>query len=272
MRNLFILCLLIGLVGGVYAAPPATPDLTQKITGADVPVPLGELVDLSVTPLKDVPNLEKSSYAWRVYDFDSQSGEWKIKRVRTSGDGVFFGAGIISKKLKVFCIATHLFIEREGDKIKSASTKTVILETDIVVGDKPEPNPGPGPKPPKPNPSPSFPEGQFGLAKWAYENSSLVKDDGARLSGALALSKSFGSIASAIAANAIKTPEDALKKAVASNDAALDKDGIKRAAWGDFGKALQEKLYGLYKDKKLNTVKDYQTAFTEIKEGLEAVK
>jgi hypothetical protein len=75
----------------------------QKIVGAEAPVPLGELVDLTVSPIKDPPkHFVSCSVAWKVFDGD------KEKRVREYQDGIFFGAGVVPKRMTALVAITYL--------------------------------------------------------------------------------------------------------------------------------------------------------------------
>ena len=116
----------------------------QNIVGAEQPIPLGELVDLSISPIKDkVPNLDKVVVSWKIYDGDSE------KKFRSSGDGIFFGAGIKSKKLLVLASVSYLYKVKEGDKITDADIKNVLLSATLQIGDQVLPAP-PNPVDPKP--------------------------------------------------------------------------------------------------------------------------
>jgi hypothetical protein len=151
-------CLALG--AGARADDFVVP--AQKITGAEQPIPLGELVDLGLTPLKEKPKgLEGTSAAWRVIDLASG----QEKKFREHAEGIFFGAGIRPKKLKVFCAVSYLFVARDGDKVKSLFVKTVLLTADVQVG---EPGPGPGPEP-GPVPPPSPPDPWFPKLKAAFD-------------------------------------------------------------------------------------------------------
>jgi len=79
----------------------------QKIVGAELPIPLGELVDLSISPVQSAPKfLVSTTYAWKVFDGYAE------KRIRNYENGVFFGSGIQAKKLKVIVAITHLYVIR----------------------------------------------------------------------------------------------------------------------------------------------------------------
>lgn len=240
----------------------------QVILGAENQIPLGELVDLSLSPIENKPaSLSQVSVSWRVFDGGVP------KRVRSTGDGVFFGAGIQPKKLLVVASISYLFVIKEGDKITDAQVRSVLLTSELQIG-QPEPEPTPGPRPgpgPVPNPTPVLPDGRFGLAKTSY-SLATTKVAFERIKGAAILASSFDSISSAIAAGAYKTTDSILKASRDANNSALKENGIDSTSWDEFGTELQNTLYQMHKDKKLVTTDDYVDAWKEIAVGLRAVK
>ena len=71
--NKFIISIVAALL--VNSALIATDFVVpqQKIVGAESPVPLGELVDLTVSPIKDPPkHFVSCSIAWKVFDGDKE--------------------------------------------------------------------------------------------------------------------------------------------------------------------------------------------------------
>ena len=86
----------------------------QKIVGAELPIPLGELVDLSISPVQSAPKfLVSTTYAWKVFDGYTE------KRIRNYENGVFFGSGIQAKKLKVIVSITHLYVVKDNEKFST---------------------------------------------------------------------------------------------------------------------------------------------------------
>ena len=238
----------------------------QVIVGAESPVPLGELVDLSLSAIEPKPaNLIQQSVAWQVFEGGVP------KRVRSTGEGVFFGAGVQPKKMLVVAAVSYLFASKEGDRINDVQVKIVLLTADLQIG-RPEPLPGPGPRPvPPPDSTPTLPEGRFGLAKISFDLAmSKVAEN--RASGASILGSSFESLASAVAAGAYKTVESILKATNEANNSALTQANLKITDWDAFGNDLQKLLYDLHKNKKLVTTEDYSDAWKEIALGLRAIK
>jgi len=230
----------------------------QKIVGAEAPVPLGELVDLTVSPIKDPPkHFVSCSIAWKVFDGD------KEKRVREYQDGIFFGAGVIPKRMTALAAITYLYVIKDGDKTTEISTKTVIISSPVIIGEDPGPAPDPA------VPAPVFPEGRYNLQKTAYSLAMGKVPAATRKESATAVAKSFESMASAVAAGAVKEVDDLLKKTAESNRAAV---GANKAAWEPFFKEMQDTLYSLYEGKQMVTATDFAEAWREVAAGLKSLK
>jgi len=230
----------------------------QKIVGAESPVPLGELVDLTVSPIKDPPkHFVSCSIAWKVFDGD------KEKRVREYQDGIFFGAGVVPKRMTALAAITYLYVVKEGDKTIEITTKTVIISSLVTIGEDLDPAPDPA------APEPSFPESRYNLHKKAYSLAMSKVPAATRKGSAAAVAKSFESMASAVAAGAIKEVDDLLKKTAESNRAAV---GANKVAWEPFFKEMQDTLYSLYEDKQMVTATDFAEAWREVASGLKSVK
>lgn len=230
----------------------------QKIVGAELPVPLGELVDLTVSPIKDPPkHFVSCSIAWKVFDGD------KEKRVREYQDGIFFGAGVVPKRMTALVAITYLYVVKEGDKSVEIATKTVIISSPVIIGEDPGPSPDPA------APEPSFPEAKYNLNKKAYSLAMSKVPADIRKVSAAAVAKSFESMASAVAAGAITEVDYLLKKTTESNRAAV---GANKAAWEPFFKEMQDTLYSLYESKQMVTASDFAEAWREVAAGLKAIK
>lgn len=260
MRLLRLLCVafFFAFSTPVFATDFAVP--TQKIVGVEEVVPLGEIVDVSVSKLEDKPEYYiSSSYTWKVIDL----ADGKEKKVRAHQNGIFFGSGIVPKKYRIYCAATYLYVVKDGTDVKEIGTRTVILSADLVIG-------GNVPVPPNPNPTPPvFPDGQFKLAAFGYNSAvSAVKPGAGRGESARALANSFRSVAAAIRAGTIKTDKEVLEKTHQMNNEAL---GKAVADWEEFSELLQEKLFELYKSGKLKTLTEYADAWTELASGLDKV-
>jgi hypothetical protein len=251
----------IALAGDEFAVP------TQAIEGAESPIRLGELVDLSVAPPTDkLDHYVSSTYAWKVLDYDARTGKWVEKKFRTykeaGREGIFFGAGVEPRRLKVFCAVSHLYVVRDGDKIVRTASRASFLSVDVQVGDPEPPTP---PTPPTP-PAPNFPDGKYKLASLAYQQGMLVAAP--RDAGARALARSYRDVARSDPAD-LKAFLLATKK---SNDSALASVPGGVGPWEKWSDVLQDRLYELYSTKKLVTVADAKVAWDEIATGLEAVK
>ncbi len=242
----------------------------QSIVGAEKPIPLGELVDLGLSPIENKPaNLVASAVDWKVFEGNVP------KRVRPTGDGIFFGAGVQPKKLLVIASVSYLYVTKEGDKITDAQTRIQVLTAELQIGQS-EPIPGPTPTPtpgpgPAPTPTPTLPDGRFGLAKTSFLLATS-KVAAPREKAALLMAEAFDSIASSVAAGAYKTADTILKATKDANNAALASANLSPEPWEEFGNELQKVLYEMYKTKKITTAEDYADAWREIATGLKAVK
>jgi hypothetical protein len=234
----------------------------QKIVGAELPIPLGELVDLSISPIQSAPKfLVSTTYSWKVFDGYTE------KRIRNYENGVFFGSGIQAKKLKVIVSVTHLYIVKDNEKLLEAAIRTNFISADVFIGEE-EPS-----TPVEPESEPEFGESKYQLSKFVYDgvkNIKLSKSD--RVKQCAAIASSFDGIAAAIAAGTIATLEDILKKTAESNRFALTKSGGDRTKWEPLFTEIQEKLFDLYKTSKMQTKEDFAIAWREISSGLKLVK
>lgn len=234
----------------------------QKIVGAELPIPLGELVDLSISPIQSPPKfLVSTTYAWKVFDGYTE------KRIRNYENGIFFGSGIQTKKLKVIVSVTHLYIVKDNEKLLEAAIRTNFISTDVFIGEE---DPA---APEEPEVEPEFGESKYQLSKFVYDgvkNIKLSKSD--KIKQCNAIASSFDGIAAAIAAGTITTLEDILKKTAESNKFALTKSGGDRAKWETLFTEIQEKLFDLYKTSKMQTKEDFAGAWREISFGLKLVK
>jgi hypothetical protein len=264
--------------------------------GADKPVPLGELVDLSLSPPADKPaTLVSSSEIWKVWDVVSDASGTRLveKKVReyVSPDGargVFFSAGISDKRMVVAVAVTHLYAvrdEKDASRVSRVATKTALLTAELVIGNggtpkPPEPKPGPDPKPVDPDPvpppkpkDPEFPAGKFGLAKFVYGQVKGNTPADTRKAWADAHVKAYRAAVGDIKAGKLPVLRSALidvtnKVHKAKSDAGLSAD----PGWSKVADAVEAELYSLYKDGKLNTPEDLAQALDEMIAGLEGAK
>lgn len=244
---------------------------SQQILGSEKPVALGELVDLSMSPIKEHLTYHVAcSYDWTLIDLSN--GELKIGRPYDGG--IFFAAGIQPKRILVLCHVTHLYVvPGAGPKtVERFATKTIEYSAVIVIGDSPTP-PGPTPPGPAPTPpSPDLPDGKFKLAKAAYDMAYTKAPVLNRAKAAAALETSFRGVASAIAAGTKSKPEEVLKDTQASNRTALTNAGVDPDTWKPFFTELQNVTFSLHETGGLNAVDDFKDAWNEIADGLNAVK
>lgn len=271
MRKILLSLAFLLITSFACATDFTVPD--QKITGADNPVPVGEAIELSVNGVKDKPvNYVSSSYVWKVYCLPE--GKEKVEKVRSFEDkdgsqGIFFGGGITSKSFLVNCYVTHLYAVKAPDgKVTEVATRNLVLSVKVLYGDPSNPKP-----PDVPPDSPTFNDGKYKLEKFSYDNFMSV-NAAVRSQAASILSTSFTGTASMVKAGVLKTPQEALKKALENNQNALNgaKPPVPLAELDKFVTALQDQIYSLYQSKQLKTVDDYATAFNEIAAGLKKIK
>lgn len=182
-RFALALLLLLSTICPLRAAELVVPE--QVIAGAEEPIPLGEMAELSIDPVKEKPeHYVGSSYSWKVFSYDPQKGKWLEKKIRPFKDpdkeGVTFGAGIVKCKLKAICSAVHLYIVKDKDgKVVEFTSRQRLLSMDVVIGEGTEPDPV---IPPVPVPAPD--SELVKVLKKAYE--SETDTDKANLVGKLA--------------------------------------------------------------------------------------
>ena len=142
-------------------------------------------------------------------------------------------------------------------------------------------NPNPEPVPPTPNPNPPpvpplvFPDGQFKLSAFSYNNvMSLVGQENRGVASALA--KNYEGIAAKIAAGAYNTDkkaqENILKETTELNRASLKAANVAVATWEPFFNSLQNETYSLYENRKMVSLDDFKNAWQEISVGLSALR
>jgi hypothetical protein len=254
-----ILCLLF-FCNFVFAENFVVPE--QKIVGAEIPIALGDLVDLSVSPIQNPPKfLVSTVYSWKVFDGYTE------KRIKNYENGIFFGSGIQNKKLKAIVSITHLYVVKEGDKLIETAIKTNFISTDILIGEE-EPD-----VPPSPEVEPEFEESKYQLSKFIYDGLKPIKlSKSDKIKQSIAIASSFDGIAAAVAAGTIGTLEEILKKTAESNKAALVRSGGDRTKWEPLFAQIQEKLFDLYKTNKMQTKEDFSIAWKEISFGFKSLK
>jgi hypothetical protein len=261
-------------------ATPQVPE--QKIVGAEAPLPLGDMADLSVTPPGDVPGLLGTTYEWKLFDLVvGKDGlvEPVAKKFKSDHKGgIFFGTGITPKRMLAVVAVTHLF-EADKDGKKTVVAKTVELWAKLTVGsDSPAPQPAPTPNPipipqppdpaPSPGPAPTFSDGKFKGARDAYAFAKQ-RVDAAGLAKAKDAATAFRGVAGVIQKGGLKGVKNILDSTSATLDKAL---GDQAAAWEGWGDWLQERLVALYQGGTFQSDADFATYFIEVAEGLEAVK
>jgi hypothetical protein len=256
-----VAALLVGAV--VLGADPQVP--TQKIVGAEQPIPLGELVTLGVSPAGNVSGLKAVTYEWSIFD-----GFTKKSLAEDSKGKVFFGAGVKNKKLLAVVAATYVFDGGNGQY----TVKTVQLnETVTIGGGDAHENPvtpavplGTGPVVPPTTP-PLLPEGKYGLAQTAF-NLALKVDATSRASAAQ-LAAAYDATAAKIKAGTLSGAKNILVALKGESDKAL---ANKTDGWQDWAAGVGDVLFSLAQASKIQNDDDFATAFSEIATGLKGVK
>lgn len=282
MKNLFIsLVLLFALSGPIRADQPEFVVPTQTIEGADQPIPFGEIVTLSPSPIKSPPKyLVSVSYQWRVL----VNGVEKKQGVRTFSDGSIVFGGNPSQKIQAVLSTAYLFQVRVGDKPDGAILQSELRQGELqvvnvtIVGSAPPSPapPGPQPQPPSPQPDgpePTLPEGLFSLAKKSRSFVLTLNIDPAkRATAAQALAGSFESVAQQIASGSITSIQDALVKTLQGNQQALTQAGANASDWRPFGTSLQTEMKKLQANQRLVNVGDLRQVYVEVAQGLRSIK
>ncbi len=272
-----------------------------KLTGIDGPDALGEMIVISANiDQSTIPtNLKSIRYKWTVLE----NGKVKMNVLPwPDGTKIIFAAGMNPKRMTVILDVDCLFetkgplkvagedgkvldkariVDVEGKIITEAVTASsmespeLIMQEVIIGGNPPNPpdptpvppNPGPNPNPPLPVPVPD----KFGLTKFTtqifYDN---VPSE--HLKAGPYISNAFKGVAAQIAAGTLKGETAILGASKAANIAAIKEAGSDKAAWAQFDKLLGDKIYDLYKTKKIATNEDWADAFREISNGLTGAK
>ena len=268
------------VLGALWASAPwasatdfQVPKVTLVVADGNGPVApgaavaLGELVDVTVTPPDaPVPFLEKTSSEWKVLEGG------KEHKFKVAADGnIWYGAGIKPKRQQVFCVATFLYVRRVNQSdptsgVLEVAVRTQLVYVEVVIGD---PAPPPPVVPPAP-PAPVVPDGKFKLARLVYDLGQKVPAGDARARGAAALAQAF-----ADSARRVKETDDpaaVLKAATAANRQALTQAGLSPDDWNGFFTALGQALFDMYDKGTLDRATDFAQAFSEISDGLRAIK
>ena len=257
-----------------FAVPKVNLVVTDgnNVVEAGKPVPLGELVDISVSkPDGTTKYLIATTYDWKLLE---NGKERKFKSPSGDPSNIWYAAGIKAKKQQVFCVVTYLYVVRanptdEKSAIVEVASRTQFLYADISIGDA-TPDPV---TPPAPDPAPNLADGKFKLAKSTYDLAMKKVAAGAdRAKAAKALADSFRGIASSVKAGAIKDPKDILSKTAAKNQSSLADAKIGKDVWTPFFTDFLDVIYGMYEVGAISTADDFADAWNEIATGLEAIK
>lgn len=246
------------------------PQLT--IQGAEEPIPQGEIVILTVSPLGPKPDFLKTvQYDWRVIE----NGKLKQRIIAWHDNTkLIFGASDPKSKIYVILnIAYYFEVMGENNKLLESA---LLLDTQFAeVKIKPwNPGPGPGPDPePDPNPPEPGPYLPDELSKQIYSwTSKITLGKELKVKACHAIAGNFESIASSIAAGAIRDLRTALAETKKANDNTLKQYGFSANSFDEFSKNLQQLLFDRYKAGSLNSPEQIKEAWNSIAIGLKGVK
>lgn len=246
------------------SAPHPVDDKFQipKITinGAEQAIPIGELVQLSVSLDSKPKDFHSVSYTWTVLPKKSVI-------VWPDGTRIIFGTGTQTQNFTVILTASFVYTVKEGEKITEvAQRSTTSTATVQIQGGSTPPGPGPGPV------DPINPDGGLtGLSKQAFDWVGLVSRTGTYTddkvkADAKKLATSFNNIAAAIAAGTYPDVQAILKASKESNDAAIEN----RNEWLPWFTKMSEHLQQAYSNGTTRTPQQFASAWREITKGLEA--
>lgn len=238
------------------AAQDKPAELPIDITGPDQRVPRA-LGAASLFPVKNLPEGAEAV----LFMVPDGVGEFFDLANRRDGNPV--GIFTCDTPGTYTCVVVAII---GGKLARDTHTITVGGPTPIPPGPIPPGPVPPGPVPPEPEP---IPDGKLGFTRMAFTEASKVAAASRVKSKALA--DNFESTASAIAAGAVRTVDEANALMVQKNRAALT-DG-ERPHWLPFFTAWSQKADAALKDGSLKaTIADYQAVYEATAQGLRRVK
>lgn len=246
----------------VKATRMVQPTLT--LDGASGAVSLGELVIVEARLENEGREFVKSAkIKWNV----TEAGQTKL--FWNDGRKVIFGTGIKPTLINVDARIT-LAYDVAGETLQ----KTVSASQAVKVGTGPVP--GPTPPTPGPNPGPKPVPDLTGVSKvvydWAKDPAVVLPDAASLGKGAAALSANFKKVSQSIGGDGFKDANSILLQTKSGNNDALMMIGVDPRKWDEWGKRLQEYLYGKYLSKELATLDQFKKMWYDISVGLWAVK
>ena len=251
------------------------PAIEQVIPPGEEVIDFGKLIVLR--PSVDTSKYSSVTYKWVLLDV-FPNGSLAETFYISNADGVAFSSGLERKLTHSTLIVTGAYKQDQKTVIQTViKTKTLTVDGGLppTPPDPPTPPkpPAPPPKPPEPpEPPPVDPtKGLTVLGKAVYISAKKV-DSQYRLAGAKALAESFNGIASAIAAGALKEPKMILLSTKDSNNSSLKAADIELSTWANFSTDLERELARLLQNGSLSTAPDFQRYWSEIAQGLLAIK
>lgn len=236
-----------------------------SITGADKPIPVGELVVLNAAIDSKPSNLHSVAYSWTVLP----------KReviVWPDGTKAVFGTGTSNQTYTVILTTSFVYAVKDNEKItdiiQRSMTQTVIVNIDN--GQTPPPTEPTTPEDPSGGTNANPP--LSGLPKLASDWTNLVirnesnQDEDIKLDAAN-LAKAFRTIADQIDNKVLTDINSIMGASKTLNDGAI-KHKLEWLPW--FAK-VSEYVESSYKDGSMREVSQYSKAWKEIAIGLEYI-
>lgn len=247
-----------------------------EIGGSEGDVAVGEIVDLWVQPLENVPdNLYSVSYAWTVLPHKNKVVVWP------DNSRIIFGTGTQSRIYSVILTASYVYVVMDEDgKIQDIAQRSATTMREIrIVGNGTNPGPIDPTDPTDPMPNTEWPgevpEDLNGLAKLAYQWTALVHVNAAypiddAKATAQRLGESFQKMAEMIKSGEFEDVNEILKLTTDSNDEAMAGN---QSAWMPWVVEMGNFIHSAYVGGKIRTLDEFQIAWEEIAKGLlEAAK
>jgi len=266
MKKLLILSILfiVGCAADVAPVPEVPPAV---VTGAEKPVPIGELVTLTIAPNIFPSDIINVHYEWKVIDSAGTKKVW----LSDNNQSVSFGTGPVAGKITAILDPTYVYGDSKTKvvaDVKSAGISVI----EVQVGDSP-PTPDPIPVPPSPIPTPPapvpvvIPDGQFKLAKIVYDG--LLTNKSTNKEFLSSLSAVYKTVSQQVRAGVLTNLKDSYALLKKSNQDVFTKFGENTEGWKGLDDAVTASVYQLYTDKRLPTLLEYATAWTEISAGFD---
>lgn len=256
----FIIC--VGIISISTLVGEAQPPNTEssapvvKIIGAESPVKVGEIVQLSALLDNTPADLHSVAYSWTILP---------AKEVINWPDGtkIIFGTGTSPKTYTAILTASFVFVQKDGDKILNIIQKANTQSVNITIEGSSGEN----------KPNPTYPEDELsGLAKKAYDWIALIQrsdnyiEEDIRADAEI-LAKSFMEIAIKIDKSELSDATNILNMTKDRNNTVL----TRRNEWQPWFTKMSEYLEQAYKNGEIRTPAQFSQAWKQIAIGLSTI-